>query len=126
MACCLVLGNDVTIGVAGSRGNLELNVFKPLLAHCLLSSIRLLAGGCTSFEQRCARGIEPDRETIARHVERSLMLVTALAPRVGYDAAARIAGYAHTERVTLARAAEELGILSAEEVDELVRPEKMV
>jgi fumarate hydratase class II len=126
MVCAQVLGNDVTIGFAATQGNFELNVMKPVIAHAFVQSARLLGDACASFEERCARGIEPDREAIARHVERSLMLVTALAPRVGYDAAAKIAHHAHAHGKTLRESAQELGILSGEELDALLDPAAMV
>ncbi len=126
MVCVQVMGNDAAIGIAGSQGNFELNVYKPVMAYNLLQSIRLLGDACESFEERCARGIEPNRQVIERHLRDSLMLVTALNPIVGYDAAARIAKHAFAEGITLREAAERLGILSAERFDEVVRPERMV
>jgi fumarate hydratase class II len=126
MVCCQVMGNDVTVGVAASQGNLELNVFKPVILTNLLSSIRLLADACESFDKRCAAGIEPNRDRIAGHLERSLMLVTALAPVVGYDAAAQVAQKAHSEGKTLRQAALELGVADAETLDEVLKPETML
>jgi fumarate hydratase class II len=126
MVCAQVMGNDVAVGIGGASGNFELNVFKPLIIHNLLGSARLLAEACVSFETHCARGIEPDRERIRFLVERSLMLVTALAPRLGYDRAAAIAKKAHAEGRTLREAAVALGYLTAEEFDREVRPESMV
>ncbi len=126
MVCAQVLGNDVAVGVGGASGNFELNVFKPLIIHNLLHSVRLLADACASFEAHCARGIEANRARIREHLERSLMLVTALAPRLGYDRAAEIAKTAHREGLTLREAALKLGYLTAEEFDREVRPEKMV
>ncbi len=126
MVCAQVLGNDVAVNVGGASGNFELNVFKPLIIHNVLHSVRLLADACESFEEHCARGIEPDRERIREHLERSLMLVTALAPRLGYDRAAQIAKKAHREGMTLKEAAVALGYLTAEEFDREVRPERMV
>ena len=126
MVCAQVLGNDVAIGIAGASGNFELNVYKPLIAHVVLQSIRLLADACSSFDEHCARGLEPNREVIARNLERSLMLVTALAPHVGYDNAAKIAKRAHADGITLREAALALGLVTAEDFDRLVRPEKMV
>ena len=125
MLCVQVLGNDVAIGFGGASGNFELNVFKPLIIHNALQSIRLLADGCTSFDEHCARGIEPDRERIARHLRESLMLVTALNPHIGYDSAAKIAKKAHAEGTTLREAAIALGLLTGERFDEIVRPELM-
>jgi fumarate hydratase, class II len=126
MVCVQVLGNDVAVGVGGASGNFELNVFKPVIIHNLLHSIRLLADATESFEMHCVRGLEPDRERIQEHLERSLMLVTALAPRLGYDRAAEIAKKAHREGSTLKEAAVALGYLSAEEFDREVRPERMI
>jgi len=126
MVCAQVMGNDVAVGMGGAAGNFELNVFKPVIIHNVLSSVRLLADASESFEVHCARGIEPDRERIQFLVERSLMLVTALAPRLGYDRAARIAKLAHAEGLTLKAAAVTLGYLTSEEFDREVRPEKMV
>jgi fumarate hydratase class II len=126
MVCAQVFGHDVAIGIGGASGNFELNVFKPLIIHAFLHSARLLADGCASFEAHCARGIEPHRGRIRELVERSLMLVTALAPRLGYDRAAEIAKKAHREGTTLREAALSLGYLTAEEFDRTVRPERMV
>jgi len=126
MVCVQVLGNDVAVSVGGASGNFELNVFKPLIIHNVLHSVRLLADACESFDEHCARGIEPDRERIRQQMERSLMLVTALAPRLGYDRAAEIAKKAHKEGLTLKEAALALGYLTAEEFDRDVRPERMV
>jgi fumarate hydratase class II len=126
MVCAQVLGNDVAVNVGGASGNFELNVFKPLIIHNVLHSVRLLADACESFEEHCARGIEPDRERIRQHLERSLMLVTALTPLLGYDRAAEIAKKAHREGLTLKEAAVKLGYLTAEEFDRHVRPERMV
>jgi fumarate hydratase class II len=126
MVCAQVMGNDVAVGIAGASGNFELNVFKPVIIHNVLTSVRLLADGCESFDIHCVRGIEPDRERIRFLVERSLMLVTALAPRLGYDRAAQIAKKAHAEGLTLKEAALALGYLTAEEFDREVRPEGMV
>jgi fumarate hydratase class II len=126
MVCVQVLGNDVAVNVGGASGNFELNVFKPLIIHNVLHSVRLLADASESFEEHCARGIEPDRERIRQHLERSLMLVTALTPRLGYDRAAEIAKKAHREGLTLKEAALALGYLTAEEFDHYVRPERMV
>ena len=126
MLCCQVLGNDVAINVAGASGNFELNVFKPVLIHNLLQSVRLLADGVASFEQHCARGIEPDRARITELVQRSLMLVTALNPHIGYDKAAQIAKRAHADGSSLRDAALASGWVSAEQFDAWVRPENMV
>ncbi len=125
MASVQVLGNDVIVGIAGSQGSFELNVMKPVIASAFLQSARLLGDACASFEARCARGIEPDREVIAKHVASSLMLVTALTPKLGYDGAAKIAKHAHHEGTSLREAAVALGLLSGEEFDALVKPEEM-
>ena len=126
MVCAQVMGNDVAVGIGGASGNFELNVFKPLIVHNVLESVRLLADACDSFDRHCARGIEPDRDRIRDLVERSLMLVTALAPIIGYDRAAAIAKKAHAEGSTLKEATLELGYLSAEAFDRAVRPDAMV
>ncbi len=126
MVCCQVLGNDAAIGFAGSQGNFELNVYKPLIAHALLRSIRLLGDACESFELRCARGIEPRRDVIAKHLRDSLMLVTALSPSLGYDRAAQIAKHAYQHGTTLRQAAIALGLMTGEAFDAAVRPEKMI
>jgi fumarate hydratase class II len=126
MVCAQVFGNDVAVTVGGASGNFELNVFKPLIVHNVLHSVRLLADACDSFDRHCARGIEPDRARIREHLERSLMLVTALQPRLGYDRAAEIARRAHADGSTLRQAALGLGYLTAEEFDRLVRPDAMV
>jgi fumarate hydratase, class II len=126
MLCAQVFGNDVAVNVGGALGNFELNVFRPLIAHNVLQSIRLLADGMTSFEEHCARGIEPNRARIEELLERSLMLVTALNPHIGYDKAAAIAKKAHMEGTTLKHAALALGHVTEAEFDAWVRPEKMV
>ncbi|HET7402161.1 MAG TPA: class II fumarate hydratase [Usitatibacter sp.] len=125
MAACQVLGNDVAINMGGAQGHLELNVFKPLIANAFLQSVRLMADGMESFEEHCARGIEPDRERIAALLHGSLMLVTALAPRIGYDKAAAIAKKAHREGTGLREAAVALGYVSEAQYDDWVRPETM-
>jgi fumarate hydratase, class II len=125
MICCQVLGNDVSIGLAGSSGNFELNVFKPLMANSVLQSIRLLADGMTSFEAHCVRGIEARAERIAELVERSLMLVTALAPHIGYERAAEVAKRAHQEGTSLREAALALEYVTGAEFDRWVRPAEM-
>ncbi len=126
MLCAQVMGNDVAVNLGGMSGVFELNVAKPLVVHNVLRSVRLLADGCRSFRVRCAEGIEPNRERIAAHLAGSLMLVTALSPRVGYDAAARIAKHAHEEGLTLRESALALGLVTGEQFDEWVRPEEMV
>lgn len=126
MLCCQVFGNDVAITLGGASGNFELNVFKPLIAHNFLQSVRLLAGGMASFEKHCVRGIEANREHIAELMERSLMLVTALTPHIGYDKAAEIARQAHRDGGTLRQAALALGYVTEEEFDCWVQPGAMV
>jgi fumarate hydratase class II len=125
MLCVQVLANDVALGIGGASGQFELNVYKPMLIHNFLQSVRLLADGCASFEEHCARGIEANAERIGELVERSLMLVTALAPHIGYDRAAEIAKKAHREGTTLREAALALGYVSAEDFERWVRPESM-
>jgi fumarate hydratase, class II len=125
MVCTQVFGNDVAIMMAGSQGNFELNVFKPVLIRNFLHSIRILADVCRTFREYCVEGLEPNRDRIAELVDRSLMLVTALSPTIGYDKAAEIAKKAHHEGKTLREAALELGYLTEAEFDELVRAEKM-
>jgi fumarate hydratase class II len=125
MAACQVMGNDVAVNFGGAQGHLELNVFKPVIANAFLQSVRLLADGMASFEEHCARGIEPDRERIAALLHGSLMLVTALAPHIGYDRAAEIAKKAHREGSGLREAAVALGYVSEAQYDEWVRPEDM-
>lgn len=125
MLCVQVFGNDATIGFAGASGNFELNVFKPVIIHNFLQSVRLLSDGCSSFEQFCVRGIEPRYKKIEEHLQESLMLVTALNPHIGYDKAALIAKKAHKEDKTLKESAMELGFLTSEQFDQWVRPEDM-
>jgi len=121
-----VMGNDVAVNIGGASGNFELNVFKPLIAHNFLQSCRLIADGCDSFRANCVVGIEANREKIQHNVENSLMLVTALNPHIGYDNSAKIAKLAHEKGTTLREAALELGLVTAEQFDEWVRPENMV
>jgi fumarate hydratase class II len=125
MICMQVMGNDTTIGIAGSRGNLELNVAKPVIIFNFLHSVRLLTDGCRTFREFLVEGLEPDLEQIQRHLENSLMLVTALTPIIGYDKGAEVAKRAHKQRTTLREAALELGYLSGEQFDDAVRPEEM-
>jgi len=125
MACCQVFGNDVAISFGGASGNFELNVFKPLIAHNFLQSLRLLADGMAGFDRHCARGIVPNRQRIADLVERSLMLVTALTPQIGYDRAAEIAKHAHANGSSLKQAALVLGYVSESDFERWVRPEAM-
>ena len=125
MLCAQVMGNDVAINIGGASGNFELNVFRPLVAHNFLQSVRLLADGMRSFNDHCAVGITPNRERIAELVDRSLMLVTALNPHIGYDKAAKIAKKAHKDGTTLREAAIASGHVSAEQFDQWVVPGKM-
>lgn len=126
MVCAQVMGNDVTVTVGGSNGHYELNVFKPVMAYNVLQSARLIGDACESFNDHCAVGIEPNTDVIKRHLDNSLMLVTALNPKIGYEKAAKIAKTAHQNGTTLKMEAVNLGYLSAEEFDAWVRPEDMV
>jgi fumarate hydratase, class II len=126
MLSAQVMGNDVAINLGGMSGNFELNVFKPLIIHNFLHSVRLLADGCDSFREHCVAGIEPNQERIQHNLESSLMLVTALNPHIGYDKAAKIAKHAHAKGLTLKAAALELGLVTAEQFDAWVKPETMV
>ncbi len=126
MVAVQVIGNDVAISLAGSQGNFELNVFKPVMIHNFVHSVRLLSDTCRSFREHCALGIEVDRKRVDHYVQNSLMLVTALSPVVGYDKAAKIAHTAHVDHSSLRAAAIKLGYLSGEDFDELVKAEKMV
>jgi fumarate hydratase class II len=125
MLCAQVMGNDVAVNIGGASGNFELNVFKPLIMHNFLQSVRLLSDGCHSFDEWCAQGIEPREKRIQEHLENSLMLVTALNPHIGYDKAAQIAKKAHKEDKTLKAAALELGFLSEKDFNSWVDPKKM-
>ena len=125
MIAVQVMGNDAAIAFAGASGNFELNVYKPVIIYNLLQSVRLLADGCAGFAGRCIAGIEPDETVISRYVQHSLMLVTALSPHIGYDKAAQIARKAHAEGTTLKQAAVALNLLTAEQFDRIVVPEKM-
>ncbi|PRD68087.1 class II fumarate hydratase [Malikia spinosa] len=126
MLCAQVMGNDVALGIGAASGNFELNVFKPLIAHNLLQSIRLLGDGMASFDLHCARGILPNRDRIEQHLSQSLMLVTALVPHIGYDKAARIAKHAHQNACSLKQAALALGYATPDELDLWLRPESML
>ncbi len=126
MVCLQVLGNDTAIAAAGTQGNFELNVFKPIIIHNFMHSASLLANSCVSFSKYCVEGIEPNREQLARNVGNSLMLVTALSPHIGYDNAAKVAKKAHAEGTTLREACIALALLKGEEFDRLVQVEKML
>jgi len=126
MVVAQVLGNDTTINVAGASGNFELNVFMPVIAYNLLQSIQLLGDACNSFNDHCAVGIEPSRDKIDHFLHNSLMLVTALNPVIGYENSAKVAKTAYKENKTLKQVAVELGLVTAEQFDEVVKPEKMV
>ena len=125
MVCCQVFGNQAAITVAASQGHLELNVYKPVLAHCMLQSIRLVADAARSFTDNCVVGIRANEPCIRELMQRSLMLVTALAPVIGYDKAAAIAKAAHANGTTLREEAIRLGYLTGAAFDRLVRPERM-
>ena len=125
MACAQVFGNDVAINWGGASGNFQLNVYKPLVAHAFLQSCRLLAGGADSFREHCLAGLEPNVERMRYLVEQSLMLVTALTPYIGYDAAAKVAHHAHHAGLSLREAALSLGVVSAEDFDRWVRADAM-
>jgi fumarate hydratase, class II len=125
MVCCQVIGNCTAVTMAASQGNFELNVFKPVIVHDVLWSIRLLSDALRSFEEHCARGIEPNTRRIDALLHESLMLVTALNPHIGYDAAAKVAKKAHKEGTSLREAAKALGLLTDAQFDEWVKPEAM-
>jgi fumarate hydratase class II len=126
MIAAQVLGNDVAINIGGASGHFELNVFKPMMIYNFLHSARLIADGCISFDEKCAKGIEPIEANIKKHVDNSLMLVTALNTKIGYYKAAEIAQKAHKEGTTLKEMAVKLGYVTASEFDEWVDPAKMV
>ena len=125
MVATQVFGNDLTVAFAGSQGNFQLNVFKTVMLHNLLESIQLVADACVSFDEHCARGIEPNRGVIDEHLRDSLMTVTALTPHIGYDKSAEIAKKAHKDGTILREAALALGYVSAEQFEQWVRPERM-
>ncbi|MGZ9125705.1 MAG: lyase family protein, partial [Candidatus Binatia bacterium] len=125
MVCCQVFGNQTAVTVAGSQGHFELNVYKPVLAYCMMHSIQLLSDSARSFTEHCVVGIRADEKRIRDLMERSLMLVTALAPKIGYDNAAKVAKTAHTRGTTLKEEAVRLGFVSAAEFERLVQPDKM-
>jgi len=125
MVCAQVMGNDVAVNIGGASGNFELNVYKPVMVFNLLNSVRLLADSCASFDEHCATGIEPNRPVIEEFLKRSLMLVTALNPYIGYDNAAKVAKKAFNDGCTLREAAVDLELMSGEDFDKAVRPEEM-
>ena len=122
MVAVQVFGNDTAVAMAGSQGNFQLNVYKPVMAHNVLESIALLADACVSFDEQCASGLEPNGDVIDEHLRRNLMVVTALNPHIGYDKGAEIAKKAHADGTTLREAALELGHLTAEQFDEWIDP----
>ncbi|MGE5410794.1 MAG: lyase family protein, partial [Clostridiales bacterium] len=126
MVCAQVFGNDVAVNFGGAMGNFELNVFKPVIIHNVLQSIKLISDACESFTDNCVVGIQANKINIQKNLDNSLMLVTALNPHIGYDNAAKVAKKAHKENTTLKEAAVELNLLTAEKFDEVVRPEKMI
>ncbi len=126
MVCAQVMGNDAAVGFAGSMGNFELNVFKPVIIYNVLQSIRLISDACESFTDHCVAGIEANNDNISKHLKNSLMLVTALNPHIGYDNAAKVAKKAFNDNTTLEEAAVELGLLTSEKFKEVVRPENMI
>jgi fumarate hydratase class II len=126
MIAAQVMGNDMTIAMGGASGNFELNVYKPVIVYNLLQSIRLLADGCRSFGEKCVAGISADTDIIEAYLHNSLMLVTALSPQIGYDKSAKIAHEAHHQGITLKEAAVSLGYLTADQFNQMVRPEKMI
>jgi fumarate hydratase class II len=126
MVCCQVMGNGTTVAIAGSQGHFELNVYKPVMAYALLQSVRLLADAAISFTDHCVVGIKANEKRIEQLLEMSLMLVTALAPKIGYDKAALVAKTAHKNGTTLREEAVKLGFVTTAEFDALVRPEKMI
>lgn len=126
MVCAQVIGNDTAVAVGGMNGHFELNVFKPVIVFNVLNSIRLLGDACKSFKENCVDGIQANKKQIQEHLNNSLMLVTALNPKVGYDNAAKIAKNAYEKNITLKESAIVLGFMSGEEFDQLVRPEDMI
>ena len=126
MVCVQVMGNDAAISIAGAGGNFELNVYKPVIIFNLLQSIKLLADACDSFRENCVIGILPNLDNIRKHLDNSLMLVTALNPHIGYDNAAKAAKKAYLENKTLKQAVVELGLLKAADFDRLVDPQTMI
>ena len=126
MVCSQVMGNDLTISIAGASGNFELNVFRPVIAYNIIQSLRLLTDACNSFRKNCVEGILPNKERIESNLYNSLMLVTALNPHIGYDKSAEVAKKAHQENISLKEAIVSLGYMSEEEFNSLVDPKKMI
>jgi fumarate hydratase class II len=126
MVCAQAIGNDVAVTTGGIYGHFELNVFKPVMIHNVLNSARLLGDACESFTEHCVVGIEPNLVNINKHLENSLMLVTALNPHIGYENAAKIAKKAYADKTSLKKAALDLGLLTEQQFDEWVVPEKMI
>ena len=126
MLCMQVISYDTAVSMACSQGHFELNVNKPMIAHNLLESIQLLADGMTSFNDHCLSGLQPNQKIIQKHLEQSLMLVTALTPEIGYDKACEIANLAHKDDCTLKEATLKLGYINESEFDQLIDPSKMV
>jgi fumarate hydratase class II len=126
MVCCQVMGNNTAISIGGSQGNFELNVYKPMMIHNLLHSVRIISDSCRSFSDKCVTGLEANEDNIKAHLENSLMLVTALNPHIGYDNAAKIAKNAHKNGLTLRESALELELLTDQQFEEWVRPELMI
>src|SRR5262245_27624302 len=126
MICAQVLGNDVAINIAGASGNFELNVFKPLIIHNFIQSAKLLGRGVEGFTEHCVAGLQPNAERIDELMKKSLMLVTALNPHIGYDNAARIAKKANADGTTLKEAALSLGLVTAEDFDKVIKPQEMI
>ena len=125
MVAAKVMGNDLTVAFAGSQGQLQLNVFKPVMIYACLESITLLSDVCRSFTRYCLRDLQPRKDVIASHLEKATMLVTALNPMIGYDRAAKAVQVAESQNMSLKQALLELGYMSAQEMDELLRPERM-
>jgi len=126
MIAVQVMANDVAVGIGGAGGYLEMNVYKPLMIQNIMHSITIMTDGCTNFRKFLVEGTKPNLKKIREYVDRSLMLVTALNPHIGYDNSARVAKKAHAENTTLKEAAVALGLLTAEEFDEKVKPEEMI
>ena len=126
MVCAQVIGNSTTVDIAGSNGHFQLNAFKPVIAYNIIQSINLLSDGIISFNNKCLKGLKPNKENISSNLNKSLMLVTALNQYIGYDNAAKIAKKAFKENLTLKEAARKLGLISEKDFDKIVDPKKMV